>query len=139
MRPIEEIIIHCAATPNGKEFHASDINEWHRNRGWDCIGYHFVIPLTGRFEFGRRIDKIGAHARGHNDKSIGVCLIGTDKFNLNQWYELRGLVTSLSMQYNEPKVIGHNEIAQKICPGFDVQAWMNSGQGAPENHLLTGG
>ena len=76
MRKISEIIVHCAATPEGKAFTVADIDAWHRKRGFRCIGYHFVIYLDGSVHEGRAIEEVGAHCLGHNANSIGICYIG---------------------------------------------------------------
>ena len=76
MRKIDEIIIHCAATPEGKPFTVADIDAWHRKRGFRCIGSHFVIYLDGSVHRGRAIEEVGAHCLGHNANSIGICYIG---------------------------------------------------------------
>jgi N-acetylmuramoyl-L-alanine amidase len=122
---MKEIIIHCAATPNGNHFTAEDIHKWHLERGWSGIGYHYVIRVDGVLEVGRPEYWTGAHAKGHNSNSIGICLIGTDEYNLDQWSILKKLLTKLSAKYVGVKIIGHNEISNKSCPGFDVQKWLN--------------
>ena len=76
MRKINEIIVHCAATPEGKNFKAADIDRWHRERKMKCIGYHYVVDLDGTVEPGRPESEIGAHCLGHNQYSIGVCYVG---------------------------------------------------------------
>lgn len=102
MRAIDLIVIHCAATPNGRRFTAADIDAWHYARGFRrqlafrqrqemnlaAIGYHYVLYVNGAVAAGRHLDEIGAHAKGHNTRSIGVCLIGTDRFTLDQWTSL---------------------------------------------------
>ena len=76
MRNINEIIIHCAATPEGKNFTVEQIRDWHVNgNGWRDIGYHFVIYLDGSVHKGRPIEEVGAHCRGHNANSIGICSV----------------------------------------------------------------
>ena len=76
-RTINEIIVHCAATPEGKDFSVEQIREWHVNgRGWRDIGYHFVIYRDGSIHTGRDIDCAGAHCLQHNAHSIGICYIG---------------------------------------------------------------
>ena len=122
---MKEIIIHCAATPNGKNFTAKDIHDWHLERGWSGIGYHYVIRVDGVLEVGRPEYWVGAHAKGHNTGTIGICLIGTDEYSLDQWSILKKLLTKLSAKYINAKIIGHNEISSKTCPGFDVQEWLN--------------
>lgn len=68
MRTIDSIIIHCSATPCGKDFTAADIDRWHRQRSFNGIGYHFVIRLDGTIESGRPIGKPGAHCVGWNNQ-----------------------------------------------------------------------
>jgi N-acetylmuramoyl-L-alanine amidase len=137
MRLIDTIIVHCAATPNGKEFHAADIDRWHKERGFRKIGYHWVIDLDGTVHAGRQESEIGAHAEGHNADSIGICLIGTDKFTPAQWGALKSLVDEIKGCYPTAKsVIGHRDIpgVHKECPGFSVAFWLIKG---PEReHIL---
>lgn len=123
---MKEIIIHCSATPNGRHHTAEDIHRWHTEppRNWSGIGYHYVIRVDGVLEVGRPEYWTGAHAKGHNTGSIGICLIGTDKYNLDQWLILKKLLNKLSVKYIDAKIIGHNEISSKSCPGFDVQEWL---------------
>lgn len=73
MRTISEIIIHCSATVEGKDFFVKDIDRWHKQRGFKMVGYHFVIRLDGTIEQGRPLEMIGAHCTGHNAHSIGIC------------------------------------------------------------------
>lgn len=73
-RRISEIIIHCSATPEGRDVTAAQIDQWHRQRGFKSIGYHYVIRLDGSVEVGRNETAIGAHCSGHNRSSIGICL-----------------------------------------------------------------
>ena len=73
-RAIDTIIVHCSATPAGRDNSAADIRRWHRQRGFSDIGYHFVVRLDGTIEAGRPLELPGAHCRGHNLRSIGVCL-----------------------------------------------------------------
>ena len=76
MRKIDSIIVHCSATKAGQDFTAADIDRWHRERGFNGIGYHYVIRLDGRLEKGREIDLAGAHSKGWNERSVGICYIG---------------------------------------------------------------
>lgn len=75
-RYINEIIVHCSATPECKDFTVTDIKKWHLARGFSDIGYHYVIYRDGSVHTGRDKSKIGAHCTGHNSYSIGVCYIG---------------------------------------------------------------
>ena len=128
MRKINTIIIHCADTPNGKYFDAKDIDDWHRDKGWRGIGYHNVICTDGEVQRGRSYDIKGAHARGFNDSSIGICLIGRDKFTSEQWSSLFALVDRLKATYDIKMIIGHNDVDEhKTCPNFNVADWLAYG------------
>ena len=76
MRTIKELIVHCSATPEGKDFTVADIDHWHKARGFRCIGYHYVVYRDGSIHKGRPDSDIGAHCQGHNATSIGICYIG---------------------------------------------------------------
>ncbi|MBO5749348.1 MAG: N-acetylmuramoyl-L-alanine amidase, partial [Bacteroidaceae bacterium] len=75
MRRIDKIIVHCTATPEGREVSVKEIDRWHRERGFKCIGYHYVIGLDGKVSEGRPIEEIGAHCTGQNSHSVGVCYV----------------------------------------------------------------
>lgn len=133
MRAIDEIIIHCSATAEGKDFKAADIRRWHvQGNGWKDIGYHFVIDLDGTVEVGRPVSKQGAHCSGHNKTTIGICYVGgcaadgktpKDTRTEAQKRSLRGLVAVLRSCFPTiRKVSGHREYANKACPSFDVKA-----------------
>jgi N-acetylmuramoyl-L-alanine amidase len=137
MRDIDRIIIHCAATPNGRYHTAADIDQWHKERGWTGIGYHWVIKTDGVVEAGRDEEEVGAHAAGYNENSIGVCLIGTDKFSIEQWDALAACIEDLISRY-DASILGHNELpaVNKACPGFSVAKWVENGFiPEPENVL----
>ena len=129
MRTITEIIIHCSATPEGQPFTAADIDRWHRQRGFRCIGYHYVISLDGSVHAGRPISEEGAHCQGHNAHSIGICYIGgldslgqpKDTRTPEQKGALKALVKQLKNDYPNATIHGHNEFAHKACPCFDVR------------------
>lgn len=145
MPRITEIIIHCSDSEFGN---ANLIRRWHLERGWTDIGYHFVIlngkisktfglpSLDGCIECGRYFDgdefitgkEVGAHALGHNKKSIGICLIGTDSFTNYQRTSLTHLCTDLVEKYNLgiSDVKGHYELEEsfyKTCPNFDLNGF----------------
>jgi hypothetical protein len=152
MRSVNLIVIHCAATPNGKPFTAEDIDRWHAERGFKrdpkligynqpnlkSIGYHYVIYTGGAVTIGRGLEEIGAHAAGHNANSIGTCLIGTDKFTLAQWASLRANIRASRKRYPGARVVGHRGLpnVSKSCPGFDVAAWLANGMEPSEEHVL---
>ena len=129
MRTISEIIIHCSATPEGKPFTVADIDQWHRQRGFRYIGYHFVIYLDGNVHAGRPIAESGAHCQGHNAHSIGICYVGgldslgqpKDTRTPKQKEALKALVRQLKNDYPHAEIHGHNEFSPKACPCFDVQ------------------
>ena len=77
MRDISEIIVHCSATSRGRDVDTKEIRRWHtEDNGWSDIGYHFVIELDGDIGVGRPQEKSGAHCKGKNSTSIGVCYVG---------------------------------------------------------------
>lgn len=129
-RRITEIIIHCSATPEGKDYTAADIRRWHLARGFADIGYHRVIYRDGTVVTGRPIRQIGAHCTGHNSQSIGICYIGglkadgatpADTRTPAQRAALRNLVATLKAEYPAATIHGHREFANKACPCFDIQ------------------
>jgi len=153
-RGICSLVVHCAATPNGRPHTASDIDRWHGERGFarlpeaaDAhrpdlrhIGYHYVIRLDGVVEEGRSIDEIGAHVAGYNHHSIGLCLIGTDRFTLAQWDSLRQSVLGLRQRFAGIGIIGHRQInPHKTCPGFDVRTWLMTAMTPLAKHVLPPG
>lgn len=130
MRQINKIIIHCSATPEGKDYTVAQIDQWHRQQGFRCIGYHFVIYRDGSLHAGRPLAEVGAHTNGHNSDSIGICYIGgyatdgktpKDTRTIEQRDALKTLVAELHAQFPKAKVHGHNEFANKACPSFNVQ------------------
>ena len=72
LKKVKYIIVHCSATPEGKDYTAADIDRWHRQQGWECIGYHYVVRLDGMLEPGRSIKYQGAHCKPLNSVSIGI-------------------------------------------------------------------
>ena len=134
MRNITQIIIHCSATPEGREVSVNEIASWHRQRGFNGIGYHYVVGLDGTVGKGRPIEQAGAHCQGHNKNSIGVCYIGgcdsrlrpKDTRTAAQRAALRQLVAELKKIYPQATVHGHCEFAAKACPCFDVEKNLES-------------
>ena len=131
MRKIDKIIIHCTATPEGRDCTVADIDRWHRERGFSEIGYHYVVYLDGSIHEGRPVAKAGAHCKGQNARSIGVCYVGgmdaagkqaKDTRTPAQKAALRELVEKLKREYPGATVHGHNEFAAKACPCFDAKA-----------------
>lgn len=148
---INSVVVHCAATPNGRPFTPEQIDSWHQQRGFKRdmsihpgysalahIGYHYVITLDGWVHRGRPLNEVGAHARGFNRHSIGICLVGTDRFSVSQWDSLLTLIQGLEAQLDKTLTLyGHNQLnGQKQCPGFDVPAWEKRKFRPLEQHLL---
>lgn len=147
MRRIDEIIIHCSDSPEGRNDKAEDIRKWHKQRGFNDIGYHYVIDLDGTVEKGRPIEQAGAHCTGHNRNSIGICYIGgaywrdgvnakgkpikgkdgkavlmpKDTRTTLQRMAMKELVAQLREQFPHATVHGHRDFANKACPCFDVE------------------
>jgi N-acetylmuramoyl-L-alanine amidase len=134
-RTITEIIVHCTATPEGKDYTVEDIRKWHtakppHGRGWSDIGYHYVIDRKGHILPGRDVDIIGAHCEGHNAHSIGVVYIGgvsalngkpKDTRTLAQKASLIRCLTELKSLYPQAKIYGHCNFSSKECPCFDAK------------------
>jgi N-acetylmuramoyl-L-alanine amidase len=124
MRKINKLIVHCSDTPSKMDIGAKEIDRWHKERGWSGIGYHFVVRRNGVVEDGRPVKKIGAHVKGHNRHSIGICMVGRDKFTKKQYASLLKLIRSLKSQYKGIEVFGHRDFDnKKECPCFDVRGW----------------
>lgn len=133
---VKHLVVHCSATKADQNFHAADIDRWHRAQGWSKIGYHYVITRDGTTEKGRLDDEPGAHAHGVNTKSLGICMVGgidkdgkpEDNFTDDQKNSLYALLTQLAIKFNDPTVLGHRDLpgVNKACPSFDVRAWLKT-------------
>jgi len=151
LRPITHVVIHTAASArDGRPYDASrsDIDAWHKARGWDEIGYHWVVRFSGRTEVGRTEDRIGAGVAGFNAKTIHVCFSGHGDLaapNHVQWRKGVELVADILRRHhlvdafkaNPHRVLGHREVGvlklvakpiAKTCPGrlFDMKAFRNA-------------
>ena len=129
MRTLNRIILHSTATREGNEHSVEEIRQWHLNRGWSDIGYHFVIYRNGAIKVGRPIEQIGAHTLGHNEDSIGVVYVGgmnaegteaKDTRTLPQKISMRLLIAYLKVRYGVREVLGHKQCSSTECPSFDV-------------------
>ena len=128
-RKIKEIIVHCSATPEGKDYSVDTIRKWHLQRGFSDIGYHYIIYRDGSIHTGRDESVIGAHCKGHNSNSIGVCYIGgcasdgktpKDTRTAEQRQSLVKLLKELKAKYPQASIHGHRDFANKACPSFDA-------------------
>ncbi len=136
----EYIIIHCSATPPTMNIGADTIDRWHRSRGIASrrgpTGYHYIIRRDGMVELGRDSDAIGAHCRGWNDRSVGICLVGginidgdaEENYTDEQWVSLRETVEFMKVRFPDAEIAGHGEFnTSKDCPCFDVREWARIG------------
>lgn len=128
-RNIKELIVHCSATPEGKDYSVDTIRQWHLQRGFSDIGYHYVIYRDGSIHIGRDESIIGAHCTGHNTNSIGVCYIGgvatdgktpKDTRTAEQKQSLVKLLKELKIKYPQASIYGHRDFTNKACPSFDA-------------------
>ena len=130
MREINKIIVHCSATREGENFDVAEIRKWHvQGRGWSDIGYHFYIDLYGQIHKGRDIAKMGAHCKGQNRNSIGICYCGgveadgktpKDTRNEEQKQALMCVLRTLKAMYPNAVIHSHRDFANKACPSFDA-------------------
>lgn len=187
-RKIDTIVIHCSDSPNGRTLFTGklgdsnfvtpvqEIDRWHAVRGFKrqsqwrdkqnpnltSIGYHFVVYTRGAVATGRHIDEVGAHVYGYNAASLGICMVGCDKFTHAQWDMLRehlcGLAKYLEQQRPNPpkrftnptpsealtifaqlgvRVAGHRELnPDKTCPNFNVSDWLAHGMQPQAEQIL---
>lgn len=135
MRDINLAVIHCSDTYAMQDIGASKIREWHvKGRGWSDIGYHYVIQRGGLIEVGRPIGIAGAHARGFNSRSVGVCMVGgrgqdgqpSNNFTDEQWASLDKLRLQLMADFPSIEFKGHRDLpdVKKACPCFDIAEWL---------------
>jgi|TARA_R110002012_G_scaffold143118_1_gene301234 N-acetylmuramoyl-L-alanine amidase len=132
MRKIDKIIVHCSGTPELTDFDVKDIRDWHVNgNSWSDVGYHFIIKLDGTIQDGRPIKKIGAHVKGKNRSSIGICYIGGMNRDMTEWEDTRTekqkesllkLINDLKKRFPNTIVYGHKDFTnKKLCPSFDAK------------------
>ena len=128
-RHINEIIIHCTDTVEGRDYTVDDVRRWHKERGWSDVGYHYLIYRNGSVVAGRDVDLIGAHCSGHNSYSIGVCYVGgrgkdgkcRDTRTLQQRAAMSNLLIELRLRYPQAVIVGHSFWDhKKQCPCFDA-------------------
>ncbi|TNG92271.1 N-acetylmuramoyl-L-alanine amidase [Pasteurellaceae bacterium USgator11] len=176
--PTNKIVIHCSATQNGKSLRtksqtaAQRIDDWHAKRGFkraaksaslfnphlQHVGYHFVIDTDGTVETGRQVGETGAHVKGHNLHSVGICLVGGitidgknfGRYTTKQWQSLHLLLRQLEAKYPNANIFGHRDLSPdtnnngkvdkwewlKDCPCFDVWQWLDSEEIINVDHLF---
>lgn len=144
------IVVHCSATKSNSDIGLDEIDDWHRARGWDGCGYHAVIRRSGLIEYGRHFDRPGAHVKGFNTRSVGICMVGgvdhegkgENNFTADQFMSLKLLLIVMKRSYPNAEILGHRDLSPdldgdgiveehewlKECPSFDVRRWMKSWQ-----------
>ena len=131
-REIKLLVIHCSATRCNVPFTVEQLRQCHLQRGFKDIGYHFYITRDGELHHCRPISEPGAHVRGFNRHSIGICYEGgldengcpADTRTQAQRFALLDLLTILRHQYPEAQILGHyqlNASIHKACPCFDCR------------------
>ena len=142
MKDIKYLIIHCSATKEGKSFDRDDMDRWHKRRGFRKIGYHYFIKLDGTIQKGRSLTEQGAHVRGYNNESIGICYCGgldsngkpKDTRTKEQLFAMDILLEALVSKYPDSEIKGHRDFSvdkngngkidkwerMKACPCFDA-------------------
>lgn len=106
-REIKRVILHHSATETGD---VESFRHYHVNvRGWDDIGYHWIITRKGQVQEGRPSWKAGAHAKGRNQDSLGICLVGTDSFTPEQLQSLERILKRFEASYDIESVERHHE------------------------------
>lgn len=131
MRKIKEIIIHCSATREDKEYSIDDIKRAHLARGFADVGYHYVVNRDGSVDIGRTPERIGAHCKGRNNYSIGVCYIGgldaegkpKDTRTDEQKQALVDLLTHLKTEYPGVTILGHRDTSPDSNHNGKVDKW----------------
>ncbi len=146
------IVIHCSDNGNGSLMSGEDIRRYHKaappaGRGWSDIGYHGVIETSGDYFGGRPETSLGAHVECHNDGSLGVCLIGRDKFTPKQFETLRWILDKWTTSYkiDPSKILGHYQFDTakrqgKTCPNVPIEAiiywYLNNNEAAIYKYIL---
>ena len=124
-KKVSLLVVHCSDTDNSQNLSAADIHQMHLEFGWDGIGYHKIINRSGKIEHGRPEYWIGAHVKGKNQNSLGVCLIGRDHFTKRQYLSLERVLKKWKSIYPNAKIVGHRDTGNtnKTCPNFNVISW----------------
>lgn len=128
-----QIIIHYTETQEYQDFDIYDVREWHKQRGFSEVGYHFLIKIDGIVEIGRDMDLIGAHCYGQNSDSVGICYVGgkctdgtlADTRTPEQMKSIQTVIDYVRAVYGHLPVFGHNDYSDKVCPGYDAKIEYN--------------
>ena len=151
---VQFLVVHCSATPASRDIGRAELDVMHRQRGFNGIGYHYVVRRNGQIEKGRPDDQPGAHVEGFNSRSLGICMVGgvkpdgttpEENFTPEQFAALRRLLTVLQTNHDDAVILGHRDLSPdknrdgkvgpnewlKSCPCFDVGQWWT---GQPVTH-----
>jgi len=133
MRKIKKVIVHGSYSRPSQKWGVREIDEVHREKFGHSVGYHYIITRSGELEYGRDIHEIGAHTRGSNRDSIGICLIGGRKEDEDEWefnytpeqmLTLYELLEAVDMVFGYLRLGGHGNFQDnRECPGFSVVEW----------------
>lgn len=131
MRKITHIAIHCSDSPDSAdEIGLTEIRNWHLQRGWSDIGYHWVIDKKGDIWAGRKETIPGAGVKGHNKHTIHLCWVGRDICNIDQWAALveKTAETALVHGVLLENILGHCEFpgVSKTCPNLNMTKFRNA-------------
>lgn len=134
-REVKLFVVHSAATTPKMDVDAAWIERVHRTKGFFKIGYHFFIKRDGSIEVGRELDEVGAHVKGHNRDSVGICMAGglsvdgnpENNFEPEQFAALKHILELLHDYYPEAEACGHRDIpgTRTVCPSFNVDKWLS--------------
>jgi len=125
------IVWHCSATKPSQDIGVTEIDLWHKRRGWDGVGYHLIIRRDGRLEPGRHLGVPGAHVKGFNQRSVGICMVGgispqggsENNFTSEQWNTASIVQHFLETLYPDAETVGHKDLNDgKDCPCFDARS-----------------
>lgn len=133
MRQINYLFVHCSDTSSAHDVHAADIRHWHKERGWKNPGYHDLITRSGTTEHLLDFSEIANGVKGYNARSIHVCLAGgkengkpSNNFTALQFNALRKYIMQVKRQFPRIQIRGHNEVAARDCPCFNVQEFLKT-------------
>lgn len=129
MRKVHWVIIHCSDSNLSAHDSIEVINQWHIQRGFKKVGYHYFVRSDGTIEKGRDENEVGAHVKGHNSNSLGICLHGKNEFTIAQFKALEILLIDICSRHDLEKkdILSHNDLdGSKSCPNFDLHGLLAS-------------
>ena len=126
---VKYIVIHCTDTLPSESYDIDRVRQWHLKRGFDDVGYHYLILPSGAVQLGRDLKYEGAHCLGYNSKSIGIAYVGgrdlngcySDTRTFNQKISISNIMMYLVKMFPVEHIIGHCDVSVKRCPCFDAK------------------